>query len=109
MKKRDFLHQPVAIGGKVVFEFFNNDDENFKTRTLQDLAKALRKELNVACMPVDADDAYIENPERGALAYSLVGITKEAARHTQEKVMSYLDQHAQGRIVAEDSDLLELF
>jgi hypothetical protein len=57
---------------------------------------------------VAVEESYLDNPERGTLVYSLVGITKDAAGEAKEKVLAFIDKNAQGRIVLEEGDVLEI-
>ncbi len=106
MRKRRLKAAPVCITGCVVFEFFHNDDEDFKIRELIRLAKILRKELNVSALPYETN--IIENPERGAIAFSLVATSLELGRNTQNKVLEFLDKHAPARILSEEIETVEL-
>ena len=106
MRKRRVQDAPVCIAGTVSFEFFNNDDEEFKVRELMRLAKTIRKDFNVSCIPFEMN--MMENPERGALAFSLVAANLERARNVQNKVLEYLDRNAPARILGEEIQTLEL-
>ncbi len=100
MSKRRSPDQPVCFFGKVTFEFFNNDDEEFKVKTLRSLAKELRKEINVSCLAVD--EGEVENPERGTLVVSVVATHHDQGKATLDKVLAFLDGKAPARISAED-------
>jgi hypothetical protein len=78
MKKHRSIDRPVAFVGKVVFEFFNNEDEDFKNRSLKSLVKELRKEFNVSCVLVEEHE--VENPERGTLVVSLCAVTHDSGK-----------------------------
>lgn len=100
MKKRINKTFGAWLAGRVVLEFFNNEDEQFKQNTLKQLVKAARKEFNVAATAVD--DNFVENPERGVIVYAATGIDADSARATAEKFLAYIDTNAIGRIVDEE-------
>lgn len=106
MDKRRTKATPVCITGCVHFEFFNNEDENFKIRELVRLAKAMRKELNISALPYEMN--IIENPERGAIAFSLVAANLEQGRIMQNKALEFMDTHAPARILSEEIETMEL-
>ena len=106
MRKRRVQDAPVCIMGTVTFDFFNNDDEEFKVRQLVRLAKAVRKEFNISCLPFEMN--LMENPERGAIAFSFVATDLEQGRGVQNKFLEYLDRHAPARILGEEIQTLEL-
>jgi hypothetical protein len=100
MSKRRSPDRPVAFFGKVVFEFFNNDDEEFKHRSLKTLARDARKELNISCLPVE--EHLVENPERGALAISLCAANHGAGKALLDKALAFFDGKAPARILLEE-------
>ncbi len=106
MTKRRSPDRPVVILGKIVFEFFNNEDEDFKTRTLRSLAKEARKEFNISCLPVE--EFLVENPERGALVLALCAANHEQAKNVQDKVLAYFDAKAPARILLDEFDEAEI-
>ena len=99
-QKRRAPDHPVCFVGRVVFEFYNNDDEDFKVRTLRSLAKDVRKEANVSCMLVE--DVEVENPERGVLVLSAVAANHHQGKEILDKALAFLDGKAPARIFAED-------
>ncbi|MGZ3694280.1 MAG: DUF503 family protein [Bdellovibrionota bacterium] len=106
MGKHRTVDKPVAFHGKIVFEFFNNDDEDFKRRSLVSLAKEVRKELNVSCLVVE--EHLIENPERGALAVSLCAHNHDEGKATLDKVLAFFDGKAPARIVLDEFEEAEI-
>lgn len=100
MKRLHAPDRPVCFAGKVVLEFFNNSDEDFKRKALRDLTRDLRKEWNVSCAVVE--EYLVENPERGALAIALVGVNHDKARALWDEAVKFLDGRAPARIVSED-------
>jgi uncharacterized protein YlxP (DUF503 family) len=98
--KRRAPDQPVCFFGRVTFEFFNNDDEDFKVRTLKSLAKELRKEINVSCIPVE--ESEVANPERGTLVVGCVASGHAQGKSVLDRVLAFLDGKAPARIVVED-------
>lgn len=100
MSKRRSPDRPLCIFGKVAFEFFNNEDEDFKARTLKALAKEARKEFNLSCLAVE--EHTVENPERGTLVLGLCAANAEQAKQQLDKALAFFDQKAPARILAED-------
>jgi uncharacterized protein YlxP (DUF503 family) len=105
-RKRHSPDHPVCLFGKIVFDFFNNEDEEFKARTMRSLAKDLRKEINVSCLPVD--EGEIQNPERGTLALALVAANREQGKAILDKALAILDGKAPARILMEEFEVTEL-
>jgi len=104
--KRRSPDRPVCFYGKVTFEFFNNDDEEFKVRTLRSLAKELRKEINVSCLLVE--EGEVENPERGTLAVSCVALHHDQGKAVLDRVTAFLDGKAPARILVEKFEEAEV-
>ena len=104
--KRRSPDRPVAFFGRVVFEFFNNDDEEFKQHTMKSLAKEARKELNVSCVPVEEHE--VENPERGALALALAAASHEEGKALLDKALAFFDGKAPARIVLDEFEKAEI-
>ncbi|MGZ3653167.1 MAG: DUF503 family protein [Bdellovibrionota bacterium] len=98
--------RPVCFFGKVTFDFFNNDDEDFKQRTLKSLAKEVRKELNISCIQIE--EGEVANPERGTLVIAGVAPRPEQGKNVLDKAMAYLDGKAAARIVLEDFEEAEI-
>ncbi len=104
--KRRSPDHPVAFFGKITFEFFNNDDEEFKLRTMRSLMKEARKEFNVSCVLVE--DGEVENPERGTLAVAMVAVSHTSGKEQLDKVLTFFDGKAPARILLEDFEEAEL-
>lgn len=104
--KRRSPDRPVSFHGKVVFEFFNNEDEEFKERSLKSLAKEVRKELNISCLPVEEHE--VANPERGALALSLAAPNHDAGKALLDRALAFFDGKAPARIVSEEFQEAEI-
>ena len=104
--KRRRPDRPVCFHGKVVFEFFNNEDDEFKARTLKSLAKEARKELNISCLPVEEHE--VANPERGTLVVSLAAASHDGGKALLDRALAFFDGKAPARIVAEDFQEFEI-
>lgn len=100
MSKRKSPDRPACFFGKVVFEFFNNEDEEFKAKALRSLAKEARREFNISCLPVEEHE--VENPERGALVVCFAATGQEPGKSLLDKVLAYFDEKAPARIVSDD-------
>jgi uncharacterized protein YlxP (DUF503 family) len=106
VKRRNSPDQPVCFFGKVTFEFFNNDDEEFKVKTLRSLAKELRKEINLSCLLVD--EGEVENPERGSLVIAAVATHHDQGKAVLDKALAFLDGKAPARILVEEFEEAEI-
>ncbi len=106
MSKRRSPDRPVAFHGKIVFEFFQNEEEEFKQKALKELCRDLRKECNVSCMPVE--EHQVENPERGCIALALCAVNHDQGKAQLDKVTAFLDAKAPGRIVLEEMEESEI-
>ena len=100
MSKRNRTEFPVFFCGKVVFEFYNNDDENLKRRSLTSLCKELRKDFNVSATAIEEN--FLENPERGTVIFSIASTSKALGKEHADKVLKFLDSHAIGRIISDN-------
>ncbi len=106
MSKRHAPDRPVCFFGKVTFEFFNNDDEEFKAKTMRSLAKELRKEFNVSCLSVDTGE--VENPEQATLVLAAVATHHQQGKALLDKALAYLDGKAPARILTEEIEEAEI-
>lgn len=104
--KRRSPDKPVAFFGKVTFEFFNNDDEDFKLRTLKSLAKEARKEFNVSLSLIE--EGEVENPERGTYVLALASSSHDAGKAQLDKVLAFFDGKVPARILLEDFEEAEI-
>jgi uncharacterized protein YlxP (DUF503 family) len=106
VSRRRSPDQPVCFFGKIVFEFFNNDDEEFKARSLRSVAKELRRELNISCLV--ADEGEVENPERGTLVVAAVATHHDQGKSVLDKALAFLDGKMPARILAEEIEEAEI-
>jgi hypothetical protein len=106
MSKLRSPDRPAAFWGKVVFEFFNNDDENLKRRNLLSLAKDAKKELGISALPVE--EHRVENPERGSLVFSFCARNAEEGQVHLQKVLAFFDENALGRMISEEIDQTDI-
>jgi len=105
-QKRKSPDRPVCFAGKVIFEFFGNNDEEFKQKSLQQLCKEVRKLWNVSCTPIE--DQEVENPERGVLVLAIAAPSHEKAQKILEGVLAHFDANAPARILDEDIEKAEI-
>ncbi len=101
MHKRRQPDQPAFFLGKIVFDFFNNDDEEFKQRSLKSLTKEVRKEFNISCISVD--DYEVENPERGSVVFSFCATHRAIGKEVLERVLAFFDEKAPARILSQET------
>ncbi len=96
LAKFDSPH-PAFTTGIVTFEFWNNNDESHRDRTLEKLAQDARKSLGVSTHPY-AEPADLE---RGYIAFSGVAGNQTNAENLASKVMRFLDENAPCRVIDE--------
>lgn len=106
MKRKNQLDQPVCYYGKVVFEFFNNEDEDFKRRALKSLCKETQKEFHLSCIPIEEN--YLQNPERGTIVFSFCAPHAAQGKISLDKIMAFLDQKAPARIISDEIEESEI-
>ena len=106
MQYKNHRQYAAVAYGKVVFEFFNNDDENYKIRSLKTLCKELRKEFNSSATMIN--ESIVENPEHGAIVFSLTRINMEEVKIASDKLLAYIDSHCPGRIISDNLQFSEM-
>jgi len=91
--------------GRLVLDFYNNDDAADKRRRLETLCKDLRRKFNLSMLEVaDHDD-----PERGVVGFAIVmkeDLREEQAKSLVQKVCEEIDSTAPGRVTVTDWDIL---
>jgi uncharacterized protein YlxP (DUF503 family) len=90
--------------GRLVLDFYNNDDLKEKRRQLESLCKQLQKKFNISILEV-ADE---EDPERCVVGFAVVmpeGWHEKAAQSFIQKITETVDQISFARLSVEDCDL----
>ncbi|MGZ3688194.1 MAG: DUF503 family protein [Bdellovibrionota bacterium] len=91
--------------GRIVLDFYNNENVALKRRQLEDLCADLRKKFNVSALEV----ADFDDPERCVIGFAAVipeNWKTISAEHFVEKIAETIDQTAFARVMVEDTDLL---
>ncbi|OFZ56737.1 MAG: hypothetical protein A2428_07840 [Bdellovibrionales bacterium RIFOXYC1_FULL_54_43] len=94
----------VAVG-RIVLDFYNNDNIPLKRRQLEALCEDLRRKYNVSALEV----ADFDDPERCVIGFSAVipeNWKTQSARSLMQKICDTIDQTAFARVTIEDCDLL---
>jgi uncharacterized protein YlxP (DUF503 family) len=96
----------MLIGvGRIVLDFYNNDNLAVKHRQLEELCHELRRKFNVSALEV----ADFDDPERCVIGFAAV-IPETwktlSAQHFVEKICQTIDQTSFARVMVEDWDLL---
>jgi hypothetical protein len=104
--KRKSPDHPVCFFGKVIFEFYNNQEEEFKHKSLKLLSKEVRKLYNVSCLPVEEHE--VENPESGELILAICAANHTAGKELLDKVLAHFDARAPARILYEEIQKAEI-
>lgn len=90
--------------GRIVLDFYNNDDLALKHRKLEELCTDLRRKFNLSMLEV----AELEDTEKCVLGFAAVmpATWKEAAAHSlTAKIAKTVDELAFARVMVEDLDL----
>ncbi len=96
----------MLIGvGRIVLDFYNNDNLALKHRQLEELCHDLRKKYNLSALEV----ADFDDPERCVIGFAAV-IPETWKTHSAkgfiEKICKTIDDTAFARVTVEDWDLL---
>lgn len=96
----------MLIGvGRIVLDFYNNDNVAVKRRQLEELCSDLRRKFNISALEV----ADFDEPERCVIGFAAVipeNWKTHSAEHFVEKICETIDQTAFARVTVEDTDLL---
>lgn len=96
----------MLIGtGKIILDFFNNDNIGLKHKQLEELCLEIRRKFNISILEV----ADFEDPERCVLGFAVVipETWKTSTAHSfVEKICKTIDSLAFARVVVEDWDLI---
>ncbi|MGE0616132.1 MAG: DUF503 family protein [Bacteriovoracia bacterium] len=90
--------------GRIVLDFYNNDNVALKRRKLEELCKDLRREFNLSAMEVDE----LDDPEKCVFGFAAVmpaGWKEQSARSFVQKICEKIDQTAFGRVMVDDWDV----
>lgn len=95
----------VAVG-KLTLDFWNNDSAAAKRRQLEELCSSLRKKFNLSILEVD----QIDEPETGVIGFAAAIPEHWKTTSIQafiEKIGKEIEAQATGRVVSEDTEILE--
>ncbi len=96
----------MLIGaGRIVLDFYNNDNVALKRRQLTELCDDLRRKFNVSALEV----ADFDDPERCVIGFACVipeNWKTTSAKSLVEKICQTIDETAFARVTVEDWDLL---
>src|ERR1700758_1806688 len=96
----------MLIGvGRIVLDFYNNDNLALKHRQLEELCNDLRRKFNVSALEV----ADFDDPERCVIGFAAVipeNWKFQSAKSLVDKICETIDQTAFARVTVEDTDLL---
>ncbi|MCO5143086.1 MAG: hypothetical protein M9962_08355 [Oligoflexia bacterium] len=97
---------PICHIFRIVFEFYLNDNEEEKQRSINRVLKEARKKFNLSVTTIN--DTSVENPERGVVVGSLCAKNKFYLGEQKNKLMEYFDQEMPARIILEDHQTIEI-
>ena len=96
----------MRIGaGRIVLDFYNNDDVNLKRRQLAKLCEDLRRKFNLSALEVDD----FEDPERCVIGFAAVipaNWKTSSAQSFLETICKTIDTTSFARVMAEDVNLI---
>ena len=96
----------MLIGvGRIVLDFYNNDNVASKSRQLEELCTDLRRKFNISALEVAAFD----DPEKCVIGFAAVmpeNWKTPSAQSLVDKICQTIDETAFARVTVEDCDLL---
>lgn len=96
----------MRIGvGRIVLDFFNNDNLALKHRKLEELCVDLRRQYNVSALEI----ADFDDPERCVLGFAAVipeTWKNIRAENFVQSICKSIDEQAFARVTVEDWDML---
>ena len=97
----------MRIGvGRIVLDYYGNDNVQKKRRELEALCQDLRRQFNLSAMEI----SDFEDAERCVMGFAAVipdHWNEQAASSFVEKICETIDQKAFTRVTVEDWDILE--
>jgi uncharacterized protein YlxP (DUF503 family) len=97
----------MLIGaGRLVLEFFGNQNVSLKRRNLEELCATLRKQFNLSILEI----ADFEDPERCVIGFAAAipeNWKVASAQSLCDKICRTIDETAFARVTVEDWDILE--
>ncbi|MBY0470773.1 DUF503 domain-containing protein [bacterium] len=96
----------MLIGvGKIVLDFYNNDDAPLKNSKLEKLCKEVRRKFNVSILEI----ADFDDPERCVIGFAAVipdNWKMQSSQSFVRKICDTIDESAFARVMVEDCDFL---
>jgi len=96
----------MLIGvGRIVLDFYNNDNVASKHRQLEELCTDLRRKFNISALEV----ADFDDPEKCVIGFAAVmpeNWKTPSAQSLVDKICQTIDETAFARVTVEDCDLL---
>ncbi len=91
--------------GRIVLDFYNNDNVALKRRQLEELCTGLRRKFNVSALEV----AEFDDPEKCVIGFAAVipeNWKASSAQSFMDKIAKTIDETAFARVTVEDTDLI---
>ncbi len=96
----------MLIGvGRIVLDFYNNDNASKKRKQLEELCVQLRKKFNISALEV----ADFDDPEKCVIGFAAVfpeNWKTQSAHSMIEKICKTIDETSFARVTVEDVDIL---
>lgn len=90
---------PCYVVGKVYFEIFYNEDDDYKRRVLRDIKKSVTEKFNIS---VEVADYNALNPESGLLVFAGVAKNDDQVRALAKNILDFIDRISEARVVNEE-------
>ncbi len=92
--------------GKVILDFYNNDNLSLKHRKLEEVCTVLRRKFNLSALEI----ADLDELERCVIGFAAVipdTWKDQSARSFLEKVTNTIDETSVARVMSEDCEIIE--
>lgn len=91
--------------GRIVMDFYNNDNVSLKRKNIEELCQDLRKKFNLSILEV----ADFDDPERCVIGFAAAipeNWKTQSAQSFVQKICETIDQTSFARVTVEDWDIL---
>lgn len=89
-----------VAAGKIILDFYGNQNIKEKRHQMTDLLDDLHKQFNASATEV----ADFDDTEKCVIGLSLTAGTEQGARSAMKKLLEHIDSTAFARVMVEDTD-----
>jgi uncharacterized protein YlxP (DUF503 family) len=90
-----------VAAGKVILDFWGNQNIKEKRRQMEALLQELHKQFNISATEV----ADFDDTERCVIGLALAAGTEQGARSAMKRVLEHIDTTSFARVMVEDTDV----